>query len=82
MADGLSTGEQESPSPTEANLNEEPAKLNHDVALRAVRPNSLFSKVIFSELSQNNPLVLVGFYQNIYHHASKAEFSRSHRLCI
>jgi hypothetical protein len=29
-------------------LNEEPAKLNRDVALRAVRPNSLFSKVIFS----------------------------------
>jgi hypothetical protein len=28
--------------------NEEPAKLNRDVALRAVRPNSLFSNVVFS----------------------------------
>jgi hypothetical protein len=28
--------------------NEEPAKLNHDVALRAVWPNSLFSNVVFS----------------------------------
>jgi hypothetical protein len=27
---------------------EEPAKLNRDVALRAVRPNSLFSNVVFS----------------------------------
>jgi hypothetical protein len=25
-------------------------------------------------MSQNNPLVLVGFYQNLYHHASKAKF--------
>jgi hypothetical protein len=32
----------------EDKCNEEPAKLNRDVALRAVRPNSLFSKVIFS----------------------------------
>jgi predicted membrane protein len=28
--------------------NEEPAKLNRDVALRALCPNSLFSKVVFS----------------------------------
>jgi hypothetical protein len=28
--------------------NEEPAKLNRDVALRAVRPNSLFYNVVFS----------------------------------
>jgi hypothetical protein len=28
--------------------NEEPAKLNRDVALRALWPNSLFSKVVFS----------------------------------
>jgi hypothetical protein len=26
---------------------------------------------------QNNPLVLVGFYQNLYHHSSKAEFKIS-----
>jgi hypothetical protein len=29
-------------------VNEEHAKLNHNMALRAVRPNYLFSKVIFS----------------------------------
>jgi hypothetical protein len=34
------------------------------------------------EWSQNNPLALVGFYQNLYHHAPKAEFSRSHRFFI
>jgi hypothetical protein len=33
-------------------------------------------------MSQNNPLVLVGFYQNLYHRASKAEFSRSHSHII
>jgi hypothetical protein len=32
----------------EVSMNEEPAKLNRDVALRAVRLNSQFSKVIFS----------------------------------
>jgi hypothetical protein len=60
-------------------LNEEPAKLNRD--MRAVWPNSLFSNVVnvFSWfMSQNNPLVLVGFYQNLYHHASKAKFSICH----
>jgi hypothetical protein len=31
-------------------------------------------------LPQNNPLVLVGFYQNLYHHASNAKFSIFHRL--
>jgi hypothetical protein len=52
--------------------NEEPAKLNRDVALRAAWPNSLFSNVVFSSfMSQNNPLVLVGFYQTLHHHASK-----------
>jgi hypothetical protein len=46
-------------------IDEEFAKLNRDVALRALWQNSLFSKVVFSSfLSQNNPLVLVGFYQN------------------
>jgi hypothetical protein len=46
--------------------NEEPAKLNRDVALQAVRPNSLFSNVVFRYfMSQNNPLVLFGFYQNL-----------------
>jgi hypothetical protein len=40
--------------------NGETAKLNHDVALRALWPNYLFSEVVFSYfLSQNNPLVLV-----------------------
>jgi hypothetical protein len=49
--------------------NEEPVKLNRGVALR------LFSKVVFSQfLSQNNPLIVVGFYQNLYHHASNAKF--------
>jgi hypothetical protein len=28
--------------------NEEPAKLNCDVALRAVKPNSLFSNIVLS----------------------------------
>jgi hypothetical protein len=41
------------------------------VLLEWLWPNSLFSKVVFSSfLSQNNPLVLVGFYQNFYHHAA------------
>jgi hypothetical protein len=31
-------------------------------------------------MSQNNPLVLVGFYQNLHHHASKAKFSICHRF--
>jgi hypothetical protein len=64
-------------------INEEPAKLNRVVALRALCPNSLFSKVVFSYfLSQNNPLVLVGFYQILYHHASKAKFSICHRIFL
>jgi hypothetical protein len=54
--------------------NGEPAELNLDVALRALSPNSLFSKVVFSYfLSQNIPLVLV------YHHASN-KLSISHRM--
>jgi hypothetical protein len=48
-------------------LSEEPAKLNRNVALRALSPNSLCSKVLFGQFfSQNNPLILVGFYQSIY----------------
>jgi hypothetical protein len=53
-----------------------PVKLNRDVALRALWPNSLFQLV----LSQNNPLVLIGFYQNLYHHEPNAKFSISHRF--
>jgi hypothetical protein len=62
--------------------NEEPARLNRDVALRALWLKSLFSMVLSQFLSQNNLLVLVGFYQNLYHHASNAKFSISHRVYI
>jgi hypothetical protein len=42
-----------------------------------------FSNVVFSYfMSQNNPLVLAGFYQNLHHHASKAKFSISHRFFV
>jgi hypothetical protein len=45
--------------------------------------NLIFSKVVFSSfLFQNNPLVLVGFYQNFYHHASNAKFSISHPFFV
>jgi hypothetical protein len=60
--------------------NEEPAKSNRNVALRAFCPNSL--KLLSVNSCPKITLVLVGFYQNFTNHASNAKFSISHRFLL
>jgi hypothetical protein len=42
----------------------------------------VFRQAGSSFLSQNNPLVLVGFYQNLYRHASNAKVHEGTRKLI
>jgi hypothetical protein len=62
---------------SQKSCNEEPAKLSRNVALR---DRILYFLRLFSVNSCPKITCLVGFYQNLYHHTSKAEFSRSHRF--